>query len=1101
MVASPVPPNGPLVSCLMVSRGRLSPARHAIECFRNQTYPLRELVVLDDNPASELAGYLADLDDPKIRHIRIPDIKTRLGSLRNRARAEARGELVCQWDDDDLYDARRLAWQVEALLTSRAQACFLHRWTLWWPQERRIAVSGHRVWEGSMLAWRAAVPDYPDQRRGEDSVVADRVLASGCAVLMDAPELYCYTIHGGNTFHRQHFLGIYNAASEFSGRQSYDVTLQRLDRRLPIMDYASALKGKDGPDYRRSQPAAMPDRFIDPAMPRQGRTPSCSNPLVSIIVRSMGRDCLIDALTSLAAQSYSRIEVVVVDATGGRHPPLPPTIAADSRFRLVSAGRLLKRPAAANFGLGAATGEYLGFLDDDDLFDPGHVSLLVRRILEPDHPDMVYSGLWLVDRYHRLTQRQCHPFNVLVFLFRNLIPAISVLFHRRVVELGCRFDDNLEIFEDWDFWLQLMPHVRIERIEAPTQLYFVEAGTSGTSIGLNADPARGGHYAARVRQRWEPIGKGLWREYVEVTHELLARFHDGERATLRPAMRALLQRYPEEPNLEFHLGRSYLAEGHVYTARRLIESAVSHNRTGFEFLISLVRLWESLGSPEDALACLEEARPVLSTQLQTVDAEIVRLRRLIASRQSLRMLAGGRTGRNEICPCGSGTRHKHCCGRTVAKPATAALEQPLQTACDRLQAAGIEHYRRGELSAAAECFASVQAQLPGQPMVLHGLALLACDQGRLDEAAHLAGLALAAAPDPVIAEFHRQLQYRRRRIAEARQLRTVLHASGRLLSAEDVRLALASAQSIMVLRCSPHLPLSETDFSGWQGALHFLPGDAESLPDAAHPACLARGGTLVMDGVPELLPPLFDTQLPALVLVRVTRDCPSMLLEIARASPGSIGLIYPDDTTAQQVGLPGMVLRPTLPPAAFSIARRTPGTAFRIGLRGSCELDGLHPLDAVLIRRLLDSGSEVSVHGGTPLVRHFPPSALPPGLRLLGFDASAEAFLSDIDCLVLRRSPLAENEAALGFVAEALAAGCPLICTDTLPGAELIQDGVNGYCVDADDEDAICDRIARLRQDAALARSIGEQARETAHQYLACQPDGRWTRMLSGGVD
>lgn len=1099
LVASPIPPNGPLVSCLMVSRGKLLPARHAIDCFRRQTYPLRELVILDDNPVSELTEFLAALNDPLIRYIQISEAQNLLGTLRNYVLAEARGELVCQWDDDDLYDARRLAWQIEALQTSGAQACFLNRWTVWWPEERRIAVSGYRAWEGSMLARRAAVPAYPNQRRGEDSMVTDQIMEANRVVLMDAPELYCYTIYGGNTFHYQHFLRIYNAASEFVGRQFYDVHLQLLNCRLPIMDYATALESAGNLAVcQRPQATAMPDRLIDPALPRPGRKPSCKEPLVSIIVRSMGRDSLINALTSLANQSYLRIEVVVVDATGGRHSPLPATIASDSRFRLVSAGRPLKRPAAANFGLSTATGEYIGFLDDDDLFDPEHVALLVRRILEPDHPDLVYAGIWLIDRYHRLTRRQCNPFNVLMFLFFNLIPAISVLFHRRVIELGCRFDESLEIFEDWDFWLQLVPHVRIERIETPLQYYFIEAGTSGTSIGLNADSARGGHYSMRVRQRWEPCSKGLWREYIALTHELLARFHDGERASVRPAMRALLQRYPLEPNLEFHLGRTYLAEGRVFSARRLFESAVSHNRSCFEFLISLTRLWESQDSPEDALACLEEARLSLSQQLPTIDAEIIRLRRLIASRQALPTVINGRTSRNEICPCGSSARYKHCCGRSVAKPAPMITNQLLRTECDQLHTAGVEHYCRGELLAATECIVSANALLPNQPMVHYALALLAYDQGLLDAAAHHTGVALAAASDPVITEFDRQLQYRRRRIVEAQQLRTILHASNRLLTTSGVRLALASAQTIFVLRCCSQLPLKEIDFSGWQGKVCFLSSDAETLSDAELPAQQERCDILMIDGVPGILPPLFDSNLSTQVLLRVTRDCPAMLLEIAQASPGRIGLIYPDDITAQQVGLPGLVLRPTLPPAAFKIARQVHGATFRIGFRGSCEVDGLHPFDAELIRRLLDSGVSVSVHGGTPLLRHFPPSTLPPGLRLLGFDASLNDFLADVDCLVLRRSPLTDSEAALGFVAWALAAGCPLICENKLPGAELIMEGHNDYCIDADDEDAICERIARLRQDAALAQSIGEQARETAYRYLSSKANGRWTHILNG---
>jgi hypothetical protein len=126
----------------------------------------------------------------------------------------------------------------------------------------------------------------------------------------------------------------------------WPVSADRLVLRLlepgssPQLEQGSSLAS-----YRRPQPVTMPDRFIDPARPRPGWSPSCSEPLVSIVVRSLGRSCLADALNSLVAQSYRQIEVVV-DATGGRHPPLPANIVADERFHILSAGRPLKRPAA-----------------------------------------------------------------------------------------------------------------------------------------------------------------------------------------------------------------------------------------------------------------------------------------------------------------------------------------------------------------------------------------------------------------------------------------------------------------------------------------------------------------------------------------------------------------------------------------------------------------------------------------------------------------------------------------------------------------------------------------------------------------------------------
>ncbi|MES2933853.1 MAG: glycosyltransferase [Pseudomonadota bacterium] len=1100
---------GPLVSCLMVSRGRLLPARYAIACFCAQSYPRRELVIIDDNPASELTAFLAELRHPQIRHILLAETSANLGQLRNRALSEAHGDLVCQWDDDDLYDARRLAWQIEALQMANAKACFLQRWTMWWPAERRLAVSGKRLWEGSMLAQRSAVPPYPDQRRGEDSSVANALVAQYPVLTMDAPALYCYTIHGGNTFHYEHFLSMYNAASQFAGRAAYDQTLQLIAHRLPILDYANAL-GQDGKpsQLQRSAPPALPDRFVDPARLRPGRTPSCPAPLVSIIVRSMGRASLVDALASLAAQSYRNLDIVIVDATGGRHPPLPAAMAADARFRLVSSGKPLQRPAAANAGLDASMGEYVGFLDDDDLFDPDHVALLMRRVLAPDHPDFVYAGLWLVDRYHRLLRCQSNRFNILMFQFFNLIPAISVLVHRRVVELGCRFDESLDVFEDWDFWLQIVPHVQIARIEAPTQYYFVEAGTSGTSIGLNADPARGGHFSIRVRKRWEPTGAALWRDYLPLVHHLLARFHDGERASVRPAMRQLLLRYPAEPNLEFHLGRTYQAQGYAFSARRLFESAVSHNRSSLEFVLSLAHLWEAQGSPEDALACLEESRPALTLHLAQVDQQLARLHTSCAQRTASSAVATAITSTNAVsrnapCPCNSGARYKHCCGAAVTVPAAAAPQQALvasslQLQCDQLQTMAAKHYRQGDLFEARACLQQATNLLPAQAMVNHTLALLAFDLGDLPQAMAYSAVALAASADPVILDFDRSLRYRSRRMAEDDQLRAALRKSTALLAPDAVRARLAQASVLVVLGCNPYLPLSAVDFAGWQGRIHFLPDETVVLPPELRANWPQFDAVLLIDGLPEILPALLDDWLPAQVLVRVTRDCPAMLLEIAQAASAAIGLLFPDQMTAEQIGLPGLLVRPTLPESAntgFTISPRLRDAPFRVGLRAMCEADGMHPLDTMLIRRLLANGISLHVHGGGMLLRHFPPSDLPANLHLISFDAPLDQFLAGIDCLLLRRAPLADPEAAIGFVAQAMAASCPVICAGAMPGAELLNDGENGFRLAADDDDAICQRIAQLQQDPVLNSAMRVRAKATARRYWTQQAQGPWRRM------
>ncbi len=117
----------PLVSCLMVTRGRLFPARFAVDCFRAQGWASRELVLVCDAPGTAIEAYCRELGDERIRLVYPSTPAASLGELRNLSLEAARGDWVCQWDDDDLYHPDRIALGMQALLALGADAMFLQR--------------------------------------------------------------------------------------------------------------------------------------------------------------------------------------------------------------------------------------------------------------------------------------------------------------------------------------------------------------------------------------------------------------------------------------------------------------------------------------------------------------------------------------------------------------------------------------------------------------------------------------------------------------------------------------------------------------------------------------------------------------------------------------------------------------------------------------------------------------------------------------------------------------------------------------------------------------------------------------------------------------
>ncbi|MEM9557022.1 MAG: glycosyltransferase [Acidobacteriota bacterium] len=228
-------------------------------------------------------------------------------------------------------------------------------------------------------------------------------------------------------------------------------------------------------------------------------------PTVSVVVRTKDRPQLLaEALESLAASTWRRLEVIVVN-DGGETPRRPEDYPLS--LRLVDLPENRGRAAAANAGVAAATGEYVAFLDDDDLVEPEHYEVLVGlvtgagvRVAYTDAAVGVYvlggstlgrasaeepasgesrAGWSCVER--RLPySRDFDPERLLV---DNYIPFHTLLIERALCDEiepvdGAVFDETLPFFEDWDFLLRLAARTPFHHLARVTCEYrqFRDAG-------------------------------------------------------------------------------------------------------------------------------------------------------------------------------------------------------------------------------------------------------------------------------------------------------------------------------------------------------------------------------------------------------------------------------------------------------------------------------------------------------------------------------------------------------------------------------------------------------------------------------------------------
>ena len=205
-----------MISCLTVTQaGRLEFLARALADFRRQTVRERELVIVHDgDPAfhESVLRLAADSDEAPIHVVPVP-AGLSLGALRNVAVEAARGEYVCQWDDDDRYHPRRLEVQLEALLGANSDCSFLadqlHLFTehrqMYWDDWYNDPYPTNLV-PGTLLARRERLPRYAEMTRGEDTAVLSELLVQGrkIAKLRERGYLYVYVFHGRNSFEGAH---------------------------------------------------------------------------------------------------------------------------------------------------------------------------------------------------------------------------------------------------------------------------------------------------------------------------------------------------------------------------------------------------------------------------------------------------------------------------------------------------------------------------------------------------------------------------------------------------------------------------------------------------------------------------------------------------------------------------------------------------------------------------------------------------------------------------------------------------------------------------------------------------------------------------------
>ena len=227
-------------------------------------------------------------------------------------------------------------------------------------------------------------------------------------------------------------------------------------------------------------------------------------PLVTIGVAVYnGAKYIVETLDSINDQTYSNIEIVIVDdGSSDDSFKFCNQWSVNSRFpiRVQKGGINLGLTKTCNVILNQANGKYLQLFDQDDIMLPEKIEHDVAVFEElNDKVALIYSKMKLIDENGKLMEQEynerigfdgVHPGDAFGHLIKNnFIPAPTVMLRTEYVKITGGYDESI-LFNDWDMWLKVARDFEISFTDVTNVRYRIHSQSMMAGRGIQQEIER-----------------------------------------------------------------------------------------------------------------------------------------------------------------------------------------------------------------------------------------------------------------------------------------------------------------------------------------------------------------------------------------------------------------------------------------------------------------------------------------------------------------------------------------------------------------------------------------------------------------------------------
>lgn len=215
--------------------------------------------------------------------------------------------------------------------------------------------------------------------------------------------------------------------------------------------------------------------------------------LVSVVIPSYNRfELLCHSIQSVLNNTYENVEIIVVNDKSTDNRYYNGTLESFPKTKIIHLAENMKKRynlptaqgATRQVGIENASGEYIGFLDDDDFFEPTKIETQINLMKLNNSlfsctnmKNIIHNSIGNKLDYkvvrNMFQDELPNKFTKDLILCTNFICCSTVIIHCSLIEKTGRMYP--EVYEDWRFWLRALDHTPdCLYINEPLTLYTLE---------------------------------------------------------------------------------------------------------------------------------------------------------------------------------------------------------------------------------------------------------------------------------------------------------------------------------------------------------------------------------------------------------------------------------------------------------------------------------------------------------------------------------------------------------------------------------------------------------------------------------------------------